>query len=350
MTKITKFFAILSVTFAVVQDSATAGSLDFDVQVLAALDPTTFDPVTLPPIDQNFSGDPILLQLGLNFTPTPGVGERDFLNFAANIAVSGGLTDPGLGYQPSPSPEVDTSPLPGNQNGPVFPTNVDSAAADLQGIILSKTAPLSDTDNRTTFSNYPVEFGQLFLQWDGTEGAFSINGSASFNTPGGTTQPPSEPFEEFIFSVGGGGTGTDPILAGTPGSPGDLSAALQTAFNNRTSDTVVVEDAIMVMNDADGGTFAELGDIASLVTDNLEKIDVSLIDGTTEGKYSLVMSGPFSSLDRGEMITGNIVITAENTGLAELNYSFSAKIPEPSTMALTSLAFVGLVGFARRRK
>lgn len=158
--------------------------------------------------------------------------------------------------------------------------------------------------------------------------------------------------EVVDLEIGGGG-GDDPILGGDPVSGTDLTAALQAAFDNRGpgNDRVVVEDAIMVMNDADGGLFADLGAIdTSDVTDNLPTIDTFLEPGSGEGKYNLVMEGPYSTLDRGTMIMGDIVITAANTGDQVLNYSFSAKIPEPSTVALSTLAFVGLIGFARRRK
>lgn len=150
------------------------------------------------------------------------------------------------------------------------------------------------------------------------------------------------------FEIGGGND--DPILAGDPASGSDLSAALQAAFDSRGDKfaPAIVPDAIMVMNE--NGELVDLGVIdVSDVTDNLPSIDVFLQPGSEDGKYDLVMDGPFDQLDQGTMIMGDIVITAENAIDQQLNYTFSAKIPEPSTVVLTSLAFVGLVGLARRR-
>lgn len=141
----------------------------------------------------------------------------------------------------------------------------------------------------------------------------------------------------------------DPILAGVPASGSSLSAALQAAFNARTSDTVIVPDAIMVMNDADGGTLADLGVLTEVVIDDNAVIDVGLTPGG-DGKYNLVMSGPFSSLPRGTVIDGTIQITATGDPDGQLNYSFSVNVPEPSTVALLGIAAVGMAFGLRSRK
>lgn len=335
MNKLTSAVALMLPLFVIGNLDASAGTIDFDVQVLAGLDPDTFDPLPVPPLDENFVGDPILLQLGLNFTPTPGVGERDFLNFAANLNVSGGLIDPGFGYQPSASPEVDTSPLPGFQGGPVFPTNTDSAASDLQGIILSKTAPLSDTDNRTTFSGYPVEFGQVFLLWDGTEGSLSIDGSASFNVPGGDTQPESLPFESFEFSVGG-----DSVVATGDPAAGDISSLLQTAFDSRLGGPAIVP--IMIMDGTVTGFLFE--NVAPEFVDFLNFVDDPSTD--EEGRFLLTLNGPFEDLDPGTIISGDLTVFTDN---GEVGYGFSVNVPEPSAVVTSALALVGLGGVFRRR-
>ncbi len=326
---------------------ANAGNIGLSVEVLGAFD-SGFNPINpIPPIDQNFGSD-IIYQLGLNIDPTPGAGERDFLNMALDIALND-LTDAGGGYTAGASPEVDINPNPIiTNNQPVFATNQDAGApGDLQGIIVSKAAPLTDDDPRTTYSDYPFEFGQIFVGWDGvTAASLEITGSASFNPEGGG-QPPSEPITPFTLSFGGT-IGGDPVLAGMPVSGSDLSAELQEAFNNRNGGPAIVPDAIMVFNDGEGA-FGDLQTISNVVTDNLPEIDVFLQPGSGEGKYDLVMDGPFGDLARGTMIMGDIEITATGDPDGLLQYTFSAKIPEPSTVALASLALVGLVGLARRK-
>ncbi|WP_442484646.1 PEP-CTERM sorting domain-containing protein [Aeoliella sp. SH292] len=139
-----------------------------------------------------------------------------------------------------------------------------------------------------------------------------------------------------------------PTLVGLPASGSSLSAALQAAFANRQGGPAVVADAIMVMNET--GTLEELGAInISGISDSLPSISTTLVPGSALGKYSLVMDGPFDTLDPGTVITGDIIITAENAVDQALVYSFSATIPEPSSVVLSGLAVLGLAASARRR-
>ncbi len=132
MPKVFKFFAAIISCLGVMQNGATAGSVAFDYVILNAYDNATdFNPVTIPDVSVNQPG-PVLLEMGLRFTPTAGSGERDFRNFAINIGLSSGLTDE-FGYAGTPSPVVDIQPGPPVNNQPVFPTNLDTVGSRLAG-------------------------------------------------------------------------------------------------------------------------------------------------------------------------------------------------------------------------
>ncbi len=179
-----------------------AGTVDFSVQVLEAFDPSTFNVVPIPPLDRPFDGDSVLLQFGLSVVPTLGPGDRDFRNFVTSIGLDGDITDPGLGYAPHPSPMVRLDFGPFTREEPVFPTNQDAGEpGDLQSILVSKAAPLSDTDPRTLWDEYPMLFGSVFLLWGGQEAQLSMTGQASFNVPGGDAAPVFD-YEPVTFVIG----------------------------------------------------------------------------------------------------------------------------------------------------
>lgn len=123
------------------------------------------------------------------------------------------------------------------------------------------------------------------------------------------------------------------------GSPaaGDVSDLLQGAFSNRMSGPAILP--IMIMD----------GVVQSfdLVVDQSELGSfVQVEDLDEDGKYNLVLSGPFNTLDPGTIISGSLSFLTDN---GNVDYSFSVAVPEPSTVALTGLAMVGLVGFLRRK-
>ncbi|WP_442485850.1 PEP-CTERM sorting domain-containing protein [Aeoliella sp. SH292] len=61
------------------------------------------------------------------------------------------------------------------------------------------------------------------------------------------------------------------------------------------------------------------------------------------------MDGPFEDLVPGTVIAGSFTVTAEHAIGQSLTYSFSAAIPEPSSVVLSGIAAIGLAFFARRR-
>lgn len=124
--------------------------------------------------------------------------------------------------------------------------------------------------------------------------------------------------------VGGG-------LEGMP-EAGDISGLLQGAFADRNFGPVLYE--VMLSGD----------DVASFEANGVGVIDKG------DGKYDLLVGpadGDFSGFAPGTILSGDVKFVGATSG--EVNYSFSISVPEPSTVALSALALVGLVGFARRR-
>jgi hypothetical protein len=134
-----------------------------------------------------------------------------------------------------------------------------------------------------------------------------------------------------------GGVVVDPATGNPPA--GSISGLLQGAFDSRTSGSDPAILPIMIMD----------GVVQSfdLVVDQPELSGFVQVEALAEvGKYNLVLSGPFETLDPGTILSGSLSFLTDN---GNVDYTFSVNVPEPSTVALTGLAMVGFVGFLRRK-
>jgi hypothetical protein len=145
-------------------------------------------------------------------------------------------------------------------------------------------------------------------------------------------------FEDIVLGGGGGG---DPVAEGMPAPGSEIS--LQGAFNDYSG---ILAEAIMLTNtntgsdtpleitglafdSNDGGLFgAEINSSDPLKIDLT--IDVAAAQKSTEDAVSAVLR-------------------VQHNGGDDFLYTLTASVPEPSTIALSSLALVGLVGFLRRK-
>lgn len=149
-------------------------------------------------------------------------------------------------------------------------------------------------------------------------------------------------------------TQANPDLGLMASSGGTLSADLQAAFEAGDGSSILLTDGLMITNDdPNSDDLTELGNITDTTVEFTSYVGTPGLIGTvsagsTAGKYNLLLQGPFQSFDPSVPLTGNVNFVSSLGGDASL--SFSIAVPEPSTMALTGLAAVGLVGFIRRRK
>lgn len=172
--------------------------------------------------------------------------------------------------------------------------------------------------------------------YPGTKAVIPAGGTATLaylTVPAGTTPGftagSGAVLGEFVPIMVGGG------LEGTPPSGTDLSEDLQGAFANRNFGPVMFE--VMI-----GGNDT----VASMEANGAELIDKG------DGKYDILVGpadGDFSGFAPGTVLSGDVSFIGELGGDSRVDYSFSITVPEPSTVALTGLALIGLVGFARRR-
>ncbi len=351
MSRTVKLASLSAMAVMLLQVQALAGTLGLSAVPSGAFD-TNFNPVPIPDISEN-QGEPVILVMDLAFAPTPGDGERDFLNMALNVGL-GNLVDVGGGYLAQPSPEVDVNPNPIiTDNQPVFNLNGDQGApGDLQGIILSKAVPLGDTDPRTTFDGYPFTFGQIFVQWDGQPTELTITGASSFNLLTGE-QPSSEEFEPFVVPFGSGvepvelvGAVNDDAFTGMGDSSDDQNpemVTLQGAFADLSGSRF---GAISVSTSPDAGDLTVLDLIKSNESHPVfPDPAVGAEDGSVSDIDLFLDVAATQGLPLGTLVSYDLEVV---TNYGSLFYQVKATVPEPSTVALSVLAFVGLVGFARR--
>jgi hypothetical protein len=177
----------------------------------------------------------------------------------------------------------------------------------------------------------------------------SVVGAQLFPAGGGQAVLPTA--LNVVFDGGVVAPAPDLGLMATNGA--GLSAALQGVWNSKVSGTSIsLIDGLMITNDdPNSDVLAELGAIGTSVeiTNYAGQGVIGTVSaGTVPGKYSLLLTGPFQSFDPSIPLTGNVNFTSALGGNASL--AFSVAVPEPSTVALSALALVGLVGFARRKK
>lgn len=196
-------------------------------------------------------------------------------------------------------------------------------------------------------------------------GAFTFSPDANGTLTGRVVaQNPDDDINGFIYNLEGWSIVNGAIIQGTDPDPvpalglvasnaGGLSAALQGVWNSKVSgSSISLIDGLMITNDdPNSDDITELGAIGSSVeiTNYAGQGVIGTVSaGTVPGKYSLLLTGPFQDFDPSVPLTGNVNFTSANGGNASL--AFSVAVPEPSTVALSALALVGLVGFARRKK
>ncbi|WP_442484648.1 PEP-CTERM sorting domain-containing protein [Aeoliella sp. SH292] len=171
-----------------------------------------------------------------------------------------------------------------------------------------------------------INFAQIVIPVGG-----SVAFTAGFDAGTGVSIP-------VTGNIGGGGGAVDPVAIGNPVSGSSIS--LQGAFEDGTG---LLENAIVLTNGEPGSDPALA--ITSLVISN-----------DAEGLFSATFDG--LSIDLGLDIAKAIAgpgrnvsaLLTVNTNGGVLTYNLGAAVPEPSTVALSALALVGLVGFARRKK
>ncbi|WP_442484649.1 PEP-CTERM sorting domain-containing protein [Aeoliella sp. SH292] len=205
----------------------------------------------------------------------------------------------------------------------------DSQFLWTSGQVLSLNTSESPTKLAGAFTNLAplnvgnaIEFAQLVVPIGG-----SIGFTAGIDAGTGISIP-----------IVGHWIPSNPIAVGIPVSGSSIS--LQGAFDNGTG---LLADAITLFND-NPETNTPLS-ITSLVISN-----------DAEGLFSATFDG--LSIDLGLDIAKAIAgpgrnvsaLLTVNTNGGVLTYNLGAAVPEPSTVALSALALVGLVGFARRKK
>ncbi|WP_425397545.1 PEP-CTERM sorting domain-containing protein [Aeoliella sp.] len=142
-------------------------------------------------------------------------------------------------------------------------------------------------------------------------------------------------------------------LFGTYIGPGaSLSDGLQGAFAERNGGPIFLADAIEL--GVDCGHLGDLGEITTMLQFVPGEGDTvatgSITDHDGDGKYDITIDADWASLSPGYRMSGEALFFSEFGDPSVVGFGFSIRVPEPSTIALSSLALVGLVGLARRRK
>ncbi len=170
----------------------------------------------------------------------------------------------------------------------------------------------------------------------------TITGETGFNAEDGTIAS-TVPLTEQTFMFGGeGGGGGDPLAVGTPASGSEIS--MQGAFDDGSG---LLAQAIMVMNDnPDSDPALAIGDLV-ISNESVPGLYSAQINGDDPTKIDILMDVALARQQpRGTLATADLVV---ETNGGNLSYTLTANVPEPSTVALASLALVGLAGFARRK-
>lgn len=283
-----------------------------------------------------------------------GTGQLTSIELLLDGGAAGSIYQDGVGnnlapnaafFPTFPSLEFDTFVgLGGKVSGMGFTPSVAGGAVDIGGAAAS-TFTNAKID-MTWFPaggdaiNDPTDYfvGRVTLKND-VSGAFNI---AAFT---GT-----ESFIQMDVPIANGVM--NPITgAALNAIEDDISAALQGAFDTRDGGPIMLASAITVENTM--GALGDLGTISALVTFNTGEGDTfatgTASDGDGDGVYDLEISADWASLPRNQLLSGVVDFTSESGDPNMDSVTFSIGVPEPSTVALSCLALVGLVGFARRK-
>ena len=202
----------------------------------------------------------------------------------------------------------------------VLSLNTEEGANLLKGA-LTNLAPLN-TGNSLPFAQIVIEDGM------------SVNWTAAFEEVGTPTAI------NLTGTIGGSTGGGDPVAAGSPASGSTIS--LQGAFDDGSG---LLAEAIMVMND--NPTSDPALEITGLAfNSNDEDIFGASINGSDPTKIDLSLDVAKGAAGPLRTVGAELVV---QTNGGDLTYQLTARVPEPSTIALSSLALVGLVGFLRRK-
>ena len=144
-------------------------------------------------------------------------------------------------------------------------------------------------------------------------------------------------FEDITFEIDPGGDTTAAIRGDI--DLGNNMISMQGAFRGNGEELA----AVMTMNDGNSADAV----ISSLVISN-DTFNLYGATGVGTDKVDLTIDQAAArQLPPDTFATADLLVeTADGT---QFNYQLKANVPEPSTVALASLALVGLVGFARRK-
>jgi hypothetical protein len=267
-----------------------------------------------------------------------------------------------LGDWQSNNPTVDSNGgLPGG-NQPLYTDNGDLGdPTDFVGITTTIATNLlnsnQNVDPRLQIGRDPTPdteprvnlLGSLYLDYTSGNASVGVSVLDLIISNNGLLEIDSAPSITVTpFSIGGTVDPGDPVLGGMVTGTGTLSEQLQGAFSDRNGGPIVLPNGVMATNDGEGTIdFGSLiGEIVFADGTPSSITGIATNDGT--GKFSLSIDGPWGTLPRGYDLSGNVVLSG--AGLVDVSLPFSIAVPEPSTVALSALALVGLVGFARRKK
>ena len=142
--------------------------------------------------------------------------------------------------------------------------------------------------------------------------------------------------DDFTQIIQFGQVMLEPEAVGDPPSGSNIN--MQPVFNDGTG---VWEDAIMVMDANDTGDLM-IGEPS--FSQNDEGL-FGIVPGTAPGKFTLTLD--VDAALNGPIRDVGAALTIPTNG-GDLQYTLSARVPEPATFGLAGLALVGLVGLRRR--
>lgn len=249
-----------------------------------------------------------------------------------------------------------------NGNGPIGFTQLRSAADDaaigasqdtitpspniLYGIGQSADSFTNLGYNDASGSGVGLDWDAKFLlatgTWEGETPGFNQSDARTFSNIFQSDSVTSTEAAALEFAVEMGGGGGDPIAVGTPASGSEIS--MQGAFDDGSG---LLAQAIMVMNDnPQSDDPLTIGDLV-ISNESIPGLYSAQINSEDPTKIDILMDIALATQQAdGALATADLVV---NTNGGPLSYSLTARVPEPSTVALAGLALVGLVGFTRRK-
>jgi hypothetical protein len=198
----------------------------------------------------------------------------------------------------------------------VLSLNTSESATKLAGALTNLSA--LNTANA-------INFAQIVLPVGG-----SVAFTAGFDAGTGVSIPVTGNIGGVVPSL--------PVAVGNPVNGSSIS--LQGAFEDGTG---LLADAITLTN-SNPGSVPPLSITSLVISNDAEGLFSATFDGLTIDlglDIAKAIAGP------GRNVSALLTV---NTNGGVLTYNLGAAVPEPSTVALSALALVGLVGFARRKK